>query len=258
MGAMPQDVSRAGPQTAAQAGHAAGPISTWLTQLMAKAARRRLSGCSGWPTGAPRPIVSTNKGTKKKKKGGRVTLRKIGRPASARIVDKVNDGGIQFVAVKLRLVRMGKKKQPTYRSWPLTAGRLATVASSRLWAPTPSRRLDRRADAVIKDRQHQAVKWLVNGAQPTERVEKLSRRSGAWDEFHRGEGQVTNLYEAGDINTVDAATRLTTLTMWMTTTSSTGHPVGVLTYLARSLSNDPDAVSIDTEERRADCASTCT
>jgi small subunit ribosomal protein S16 len=27
------------------------------------------------------------------------------------------------------------------------------------------------------------VKWLVNGAQPTERVEKLLKTSGAWDEF---------------------------------------------------------------------------
>jgi len=29
-----------------------------------------------------------------------------------------------------------------------------------------------------------------------------------------------------------------------------GTPLGVLTYLARSLSNEPDAVAIDTEERR--------
>ena len=30
-----------------------------------------------------------------------------------------------------------------------------------------------------------------------------------------------------------------------------GTPLTVLTYLARSLSNDPDAVAIDTEERRS-------
>ena len=28
-----------------------------------------------------------------------------------------------------------------------------------------------------------AVKWLVSGAQPTERVERLLKTSGAWDEF---------------------------------------------------------------------------
>jgi hypothetical protein len=37
-----------------------------------------------------------------------------------------------------------------------------------------------------------------------------------------------------------------------------GTPLAVLTYLARSLSNEPDAVVIDTEERRGGCASACT
>ena len=31
-----------------------------------------------------------------------------------------------------------------------------------------------------------ALKWLRQGAQPTERVEKLLRTSGAWDEFKPG------------------------------------------------------------------------
>jgi small subunit ribosomal protein S16 len=38
-------------------------------------------------------------------------------------------------------------------------------------------------DAVIKIDNTKAVKWLVDGAQPTERVEKLLKTSGAWDEF---------------------------------------------------------------------------
>ena len=36
---------------------------------------------------------------------------------------------------------------------------------------------------MIKIDNEKAVKWLVNGAQPTERVEKLLKTSGAWDEF---------------------------------------------------------------------------
>jgi small subunit ribosomal protein S16 len=36
---------------------------------------------------------------------------------------------------------------------------------------------------VIKIDNEKAVKWLVNGAQPTERVERLLKTSGAWDEF---------------------------------------------------------------------------
>ncbi len=27
------------------------------------------------------------------------------------------------------------------------------------------------------------MKWLVNGAKPTERVERLLKTSGAWDDF---------------------------------------------------------------------------
>jgi predicted RNA-binding protein YlqC (UPF0109 family) len=69
---------------------------------------------------------------------------------------------------------------------------------------------------------------------------------------------VTDLYEAGDINQssggadddfddevddeVGEGNELGD--------ADGGAPLGVLTYLARSLSNDPDSVVIDTEERR--------
>jgi small subunit ribosomal protein S16 len=38
-------------------------------------------------------------------------------------------------------------------------------------------------EAVINIDNDKAVKWLVNGAQATERVEKLLKTSGAWEEF---------------------------------------------------------------------------
>ena len=68
---------------------------------------------------------------------------------------------------------------------------------------------------------------------------------------------MTNLYEAGDINTVDGDDELDVneVDEGDEVTNEAGDadggtPLAVLTYLARSLSNDPDAVVIETEERR--------
>jgi uncharacterized protein len=75
---------------------------------------------------------------------------------------------------------------------------------------------------------------------------------------------MTNLYEAGDINTVDGDDELDVNAVDDVDDGNEagdpgdesnggpdgGTPLAVLTYLARSLSNDPDAVVIETEERR--------
>lgn len=83
------------------------------------------------------------------------------------------------MAVKLRLMRMGKKKQPTYR---------VVAADSR--SPRDGRFIEivgtyepRRDPSVIKIDNDRAVHWLRHGAQPTERVEKLLKISGAWENF---------------------------------------------------------------------------
>jgi predicted RNA-binding protein YlqC (UPF0109 family) len=65
---------------------------------------------------------------------------------------------------------------------------------------------------------------------------------------------VTNLYEAGDINQTDGG-EVDEFDDEVgegneRTEGEGGTPLAVLTYLARSLSNDPDAVVIETEERR--------
>jgi small subunit ribosomal protein S16 len=91
------------------------------------------------------------------------------------------------VAVKLRLVRMGKKKQPTYRvvaadSRSPRDGRFLEIVGT--YAPRGRSSVDR--DAVVTIDNAKAVKWLSNGAKPTERVERLLRVSGAWDEFTTG------------------------------------------------------------------------
>jgi small subunit ribosomal protein S16 len=83
------------------------------------------------------------------------------------------------VAVKLRLMRMGKTKQPTYR-----------VVAADSHSPRNGRFIEiigtyepRIEPSLIKIDNDRALHWLKNGAQPTERVEKLLKISGAWDVF---------------------------------------------------------------------------
>jgi small subunit ribosomal protein S16 len=90
----------------------------------------------------------------------------------------LQESGID-VAVKLRLMRMGKKKQPTYRvvaadSRKARNGRIIEAVG--FYDP-------RRDPSVIEIDNEKALAWLRNGAQPTERVEKLLKITGAWDEF---------------------------------------------------------------------------
>ena len=84
------------------------------------------------------------------------------------------------IVVKLRLMRMGKKKQPFYRVVAADArsprnGRFIEIVGT----------YDPRAEpSGIEIDNDKAIAWLRKGAQPTERVEKLLRISGAWDSFH--------------------------------------------------------------------------
>jgi small subunit ribosomal protein S16 len=88
------------------------------------------------------------------------------------------------VAVKLRLMRMGKKKQPTYR---------VVAADSR--SPRDGRFIEivgsydpRREPSVVRIDNEKAVDWLRKGAQPTDAVRKLLEISGAWQQFRGGDG----------------------------------------------------------------------
>ncbi len=86
------------------------------------------------------------------------------------------------MAVKLRLMRMGKKKQPTYRVVAADArsprdGRFIEIVGTYQPRQDPS---------VIDIDNDKAVAWLQKGAQPTERVEKLLKISGAWETFTGG------------------------------------------------------------------------
>ena len=86
------------------------------------------------------------------------------------------------MAVKLRLMRMGKKKQPTYRIVAADArsprnGRFIEIVGAYDPRPDPS---------VVRVDNERALHWLRHGAQPTDRVRKLLRISGAWDAFESG------------------------------------------------------------------------
>ena len=83
------------------------------------------------------------------------------------------------MAVKLRLTRVGKKKQPQYRvvaadSRAARDGRFIQIIG------TYNPRVEPSAINIDSDK---AVKWLMEGAQPTDRVRKLLEISGAWDAF---------------------------------------------------------------------------
>lgn len=82
------------------------------------------------------------------------------------------------MSVKLRLVRMGKKRQPTYR---------IVAADSR--SPRDGRFIDlvgfyapREEPSVVQVDREKALAWLARGAQPTETVRKLLAISGTWAE----------------------------------------------------------------------------
>ncbi|MEY2958054.1 MAG: ribosomal protein [Actinomycetota bacterium] len=83
------------------------------------------------------------------------------------------------MAVKLRLTRVGKKKQPQYRIVAADArsardGRFIEILGHYDPRQNPS--------GLTVDNT-KAVKWLSQGAQPTERVAKLLQISGAMSEF---------------------------------------------------------------------------
>ena len=81
------------------------------------------------------------------------------------------------MAVKMRLRRMGAKKAPTYR---------VIVADSR--SPRDGRFIEelgyynpRTEPVEIKIDAERAKVWLKNGAQPTETVKSLLKKSGIVD-----------------------------------------------------------------------------
>ena len=90
------------------------------------------------------------------------------------------------MAVKIRLMRVGKKKQPTYR---------VVVADSR--SPRDGRFIEilgqyapRHEPSLVTIDGDRALHWLQNGAQPTEGAAKLLEIAGVWDAYKQASGKV--------------------------------------------------------------------
>jgi small subunit ribosomal protein S16 len=89
------------------------------------------------------------------------------------------------VAVKIRLMRVGKKKQPTYRVVVADArsprdGRFIEILGQYEPRQDPSR--------VAVDTER-ALHWLRRGAQPTEQVAKILEFAGVWDAYKTEAGR---------------------------------------------------------------------
>ena len=88
--------------------------------------------------------------------------------------------------VKIRLTRMGKKKQPSYRVVVVDSRRPRDGAYIEQIG-----RYDPRAEpSLVEIDNERALDWLQKGAQPTERAKKLLEISGAWTRFAIDRGEI--------------------------------------------------------------------
>ncbi len=113
------------------------------------------------------------------------------------------------MAVKLRLMRMGKKKQPTYRvvaadSRSPRDGRFIEAVG--VYAPRGRSSSDR--DAIVQIDDAKVLRWLSQGAKPTDRVERLLTQTGTLERFRTG--AVAADIPAGDASEVPDAEAVTT------------------------------------------------
>ncbi|NLG82114.1 MAG: 30S ribosomal protein S16 [Bacilli bacterium] len=81
--------------------------------------------------------------------------------------------------VKLRIQRLGAKKRPFYRIVASDSrfprdGRFIEIVGT--YNPLTS-------PAEVKIDEEKALKWLNNGAQPTDTVRSLLSRVGIWEKF---------------------------------------------------------------------------
>ena len=86
------------------------------------------------------------------------------------------------MSVKIRLMRVGKKKQPSYR---------VVVADGR--SPRDGRYIEiighyqpRHEPSGFDIEEEKVLAWLQKGAQPTEQVHKLLVGAGIWETYESG------------------------------------------------------------------------
>ncbi len=97
------------------------------------------------------------------------------------------------MAVKIRLMRVGKKKQPSYR---------VVVADGR--SPRDGRYIEiigqyapRQEPSFFTIDDEKAIAWLKKGAQPTDQVQKLLAENGVWERYQTERGQSSALVKTG-------------------------------------------------------------
>lgn len=89
-------------------------------------------------------------------------------------------GGVQRMAVKIRLKRMGSKKAPFYR---------VVVADSR--APRDGRFIEEigtynplTQPAKVEIKEEKALDWMLKGAKPSDTVRNLFSKAGLMEKLH--------------------------------------------------------------------------
>ena len=156
------------------------------------------------------------------------------------------------MAVKLRLTRIGKKKQPQYR-----------IVAADARSPRDGRFIEilghydpRQDPSALTVDNAKAIKWLSEGAQPTERVAKLLEVSGAMAEFKasRERARATMI----EVDYIGAPSRglVGRVEVWCINESAPT-AVAVLTHIVKSIVDHPESVVVDeVETTTASTAST--
>lgn len=84
------------------------------------------------------------------------------------------------MAVKLRLKRMGAKAKPFYR---IVAADSRSPRDGRFIETVGTYNPVGKENEQVKIDDEKALKWLNNGAQPTDTVRNLLSKSGTWAKF---------------------------------------------------------------------------
>ena len=83
------------------------------------------------------------------------------------------------MAVKLRLKRMGSKQRPFYR---IVAADSRSPRDGRFIETVGTYDPIKKSDNITVD-EEKTLKWLNNGAQPTDTVKSILTQTGVWSKF---------------------------------------------------------------------------
>lgn len=109
------------------------------------------------------------------------------------------------MAVRIRLTRVGKKKQPSYRLVVMDGRR----PRDGKYIEQIGRYDPRQDPSIVEIDNERALDWLRKGAQPSDRARKLLEISGAWVQFKVDQGEIHTIPEkpeaVAEIDAPDAA-----------------------------------------------------